>query len=105
MKILDLTLMDLSKMLVCNNIRFDQKRVTRIFSWQLSNSYGKNGCYFDLLNNAHSNKNFYKHNILIISALEEYKGIDLAILSIKKLLKDFPNIKVDIYGEGSKERH
>ena len=62
------------------------------------------GVDFDLLNNAHSNKNFYKHNILIISALEEYKGIDLAILSIKKLLKDFPNIKVYIYGEGSKRK-
>ena len=60
------------------------------------------GVDIDSFENISSNKNYDKHNIIIISVLEEYKGIDVAIFAIKELVNDYPNVKVDIYGEGSK---
>lgn len=60
------------------------------------------GVDLDINTNFSINRNFEAPRILMAAALEDYKGIDNAILAINDLVKDFPNIRVDIFGEGTK---
>lgn len=62
------------------------------------------GVDLDSTENFYRSKNYEAPRILIAAALEDYKGIDVAILGVKEALKLFPEIRVDIFGQGSKRK-